>query len=136
MITYVISHVSSEIFPQLKTKPQFGSYSCCCCSYSSPQLYRAHEHKCYLIESLHVGSMLKRSLVVKPGLETISPDSISRTFPSSTLLSSWSQPVLCIATMVLIPLFSTCCLSHPTPPSLQALKIKSHLLMLFTYFFK
>lgn len=46
-------HVSSTIFPQLKTtKPQFRSHSFF--SYSFLQLYRIHEHKCYLMESLWV----------------------------------------------------------------------------------
>lgn len=54
MIAHVASHVSSKIFPQLKTtKSQFRSHSCCyCCfcSYSSLQPYRTHDPWCYLTE--------------------------------------------------------------------------------------
>lgn len=118
MITYVTSHVSSKIFPQLKaTKPQFTSYSCYCCfcSYSSLQLYRTHEHKCYLIESLHVDAMVQWSLVAKLVLDIVSADSISRKFSSHTLLRAWPQAPACTEHSRSGPGSSTCCLCCPTP---------------------
>lgn len=102
--------------------------------FRSLELSRTHEHKSHLMESLWVSSMLKCSLVAKWGLETKSPNSISRTFPSSPSVTHWPHPIFRRVTKGLV-LYSLPAAYTPSPTSLQALKIKNHFLMLFIYVF-